>query len=154
MPSLVLDTELGSITLALLPEIAPVTVAHISKNVADGLYNGLCFYRSDFVIQFGTYGSSKASRHPPLPVNESGRGASNLKGTLAVAHHDKPDCGSTELFINIVDSPHLDTAYGGYAVAAKVGAEDQKSWATISAVAAAIKDQGRKPVIKVASIVQ
>ena len=43
----------GSIALTLRPDAAPATVAHISSLVAAGLYNGCCFYRSDFVIQCG-----------------------------------------------------------------------------------------------------
>jgi cyclophilin family peptidyl-prolyl cis-trans isomerase len=142
---LIFSTELGQITLALLPTAAPITVAHVVRNVADGLYNACTFYRSDFVIQCGVYSTAKASRHPPLAVNESGV-RSNLRGTMSVAHHDVPDCGSTEIFINLVDSPHLDKAYGGYCVFAAVAAEDAASWACIAKIAEAVK-AGRKPVI-------
>ena len=151
MAALTLRTELGSITLALLPAIAPTTVAHVVRHVAEGLYTGLCFYRSDFVVQFGTFGSAKTSSHAPLAVNESGRGKSNTRGTLAVAHHDVPDCGSTELFINLGDNRHLDQAYGGYCVLAEVAAADAASWATIAAIAAAVK-AGSKPKILAAEV--
>ena len=150
--ALILTTELGSIRLALKPEVAPVTVAHITRHVKEGLYHDTTFYRSDFVIQCGTWGTAKASSHPPLAVNESGRGASNVRGTAAIAHHDRPNCGSTEMFLNLVDNSHLDSAYGGYAVFAAVGAEDAASWATVSAIAAAVK-QGRKPRITKAEVV-
>ena len=66
----------GNITLKLRPDAAPKTVAHISKLVGDGLYNGCCFYRSDFVIQCGLHG--RANKQPPfgnLPVNETKSGA-------------------------------------------------------------------------------
>ncbi len=140
---LIFNTELGKVTLELLPAIAPVTVAHVVRHVAEGLYDSLQFYRSDFVIQCGTYGSAKASRHPPLAINESGRGRSNLKGTMSVAHHDVPDNGSTEIFINLQDSPHLDKAFGGYAVFAAVAADDAASWAAIASIAAAVKAGGK-----------
>jgi cyclophilin family peptidyl-prolyl cis-trans isomerase len=143
MARLVLNTELGRIALELLPAVAPVTVAHVSRHVSEGLYDTLQFYRSDFVIQCGTYGSAKTSKHPPLAVNESGRGRSNLRGTMAVAHHDVPDCGSTEIFINLQDSPHLDKAYGGYCVFAAVAASDAESWAVISRIAESVKAGGK-----------
>ncbi len=152
MTSLVLRTQLGDIALALRADVAPVTVAHVVRHVTEGLYDSLSFYRSDFVIQCGVFGSAKASRHAPLAVNESGRGASNARGTMAVAHHDVPDNGSTEIFINLSDNAHLDRAYGGYAVFAAVRADDAASWKTIAAVAAAVK-AGSKPVIVKAEVV-
>ena len=146
MAHVVISTELGVIFLALKPDTAPVTVAHVARHVKEGLYHDTTFYRSDFVVQFGMHGTAKASSHPPLAVNESGRGASNVRGSAAIAHHDKPDCGSTEIFINLSDNTHLDAAYGGYAVFTAVAADDAASWATVSAIAAAVK-QGRKPRI-------
>ena len=148
---LIFHTQLGAIALQLLPAEAPVTVAHVARHVREGLYDGTCFYRSDFVIQCGTFGSAKASAHAPLAVNESSRGRSNGRGTLAVAHHDVPDCGSTELFINLGDNGHLDRAYGGYCVLAAVADSDAASWATISAIAAAVK-AGSKPRIVSAEV--
>lgn len=147
MSSLLIKTECGPITLTLRPDVAPVTVAHILRHISEKLYDGVTFYRSDFVIQMGLYGTPRASSHPPLQVNESGRGASNKRGTLAVAHHDKPDNGSTELFINLQDNSHLDTAYGGYCVWANVKEGDAESWKTVDAIAAAVKG-GKKVVVQ------
>ena len=148
---LVLTTDLGNISLTLRPDVAPVTVAHVARHVKEGLYHDTSFYRSDFVVQCGMHGTAKASSHPPLSVNESGRGASNVRGSAAIAHHDKPDCGSTEIFINLSDNTHLDAAYGGYAVFAAVAADDAASWATVNAIATAVK-QGRKPRIVKAEV--
>lgn len=148
MTSLIISTELGDIKASLLPEVAPVTVSHILRHVQEALYDGTAFYRSDFVIQFGLHGSGKTTAYPPLAVNESGRGYSNKRGTLAVAHHDKPDNGSTELFINLENNLHLDTAYGGYAVWAEVREGDVESWKTIAAIALKVK-AGKVGVVRV-----
>ena len=40
------------------------------------------------------------------------------------------------------ENPHLDTAYGGYCVFAQVQEGDAASYATVDAIAAAIKGQG------------
>lgn len=143
--TLVLTTALGKISLRLRPDAAPVTVEHISKLARAGTFNGGCFYRSDFVIQCGLHGSAIKSPLPDLSVNESGK-ISNRRGTASVAHWDVPDCGNSEWFINLQDSPHLDAAYGGYCVFAEVAADDPASWATIAAIAKAVP-AGQKPVI-------
>ncbi|CAB9501538.1 cis-trans isomerase [Seminavis robusta] len=142
MPSsLVLRTDLGEITLRLLPESAPQTVAYVSKLVDSKIYNGTSFYRSDFVIQFGLH--PKKNPHGDMTVNETTYNGvvSNARGTAALAHFDVPDCGSSEVFINLSDNPHLDAAYGGFCVFARVE-NDPASFATVDAIAAAVKQQG------------
>lgn len=105
-----LTTELGVINLALRPDIAPLTVAHLTKLISHNLFDGTSFYRSDFVIQCGLHGSGKANPFPALSVNESGK-VSNTRGTASVAHWDVPDCGNSEFFINLSNNAHLDAAY-------------------------------------------
>ena len=148
MSRIVIHSECGIIMGELRHDVAPVTVSHILRHFRENLYEGTSFYRSDFVIQFGLFGSGKTSSYPPLNVNESGRGASNKRGTFAVAHHDKPDCGSTELFINLEANSHLDSAYGGYAVWAAVNDSDNESWKTIMEIAARVKSGGKVRVLR------
>ena len=57
---------------------------------------------------------------------------------MAVAHWDVPDCGSSEYFISLGDNKHLDSAYGGYCVFARVKLDDAVSWKTIDKIAEAI----------------
>ena len=96
-----------------------MTAAHIEKLVGDKLYDGCCFYRSDFVIQCGLQtatGNAIENPYPDLQVNETAlrTKVSNARGTCAVAHWDVPDCGNSEWFINLQPNPHLDEAYGAY----------------------------------------
>ena len=146
----------GTITLKLRADAAPKTAAHIAKLVSDGLYNGCCFYRSDFVIQCGLQtaaGQKVNNPHPDLPVNETAQAprVSNTRGTCAVAHWDVPDCGNSEWFINLKANAHLDEAYGGYCVFAEVA--DDASFATVDKIAAAIAQGGQKPNIDSISLV-
>ena len=156
MSRLVLTTPLGEVALALLREAAPATAAHVARLAASGAYDGgaASFYRSDFVIQFGLHGSGKQSAFGPLAVNESGLASrvSNLRGTAAVAHWDVPDCGDSEAFINLQDNSHLDAAYGGYCVFARVREDDAASWKTVAAIADAVKKGGKVPVTKAAVV--
>ena len=147
MPAMEIATELGTILLRMHDDVAPTTAAHIAKLAAQGVYEGACFYRSDFVIQMGAQrpdGSAIPNANAALAVNESQRGLSNTRGTAAVAHWDVPDCGNSEFFINLQDNAHLDSAYGGYAVFASVALDDSASWATMGAIRDAVL-QGARP---------
>ena len=140
---LVIDTALGTITLQLLPESAPKTVSHITDIANSKLYDGTTFYRSDFVVQFGLHGTGRTSGS--LSVNETGSTGtviSNTRGTASVAHFDVPDCGGSELFINLGDNAHLDSAYGGYCVFARIDPNDVASFRVIDAIAAEVKSKG------------
>jgi cyclophilin family peptidyl-prolyl cis-trans isomerase len=151
MTTLRIKTELGTIDLKLCPDAAPVTVQHIQEAVKLGLYDGCSFYRSDFVIQCGVHGTNRKHPSGDLTINETSRQPriSNTRGTVAVAHFDVPDCGSTEFFINLQANTHLDNVYGGYCVFAQV--ESPQSFAIVDAIAAAIL-QGQKPKIHEMSI--
>merc|ERR1712241_1054369 len=133
--------SLGNIELRLKPNSAPRTVDHIKTLVDDGLYNGCCFYRSDFVIQCGLRkpdGTGVKNPHASLDINETSLNdkLSNKRGTVSVAHWDVPDCGNSEFFINVQDNPHLDSAYGGYCVFAEVANEE--SFQIVDAITAAV----------------
>ena len=112
MSALRVSTTEGEIVLKLLPDLAPQTVAHVVQACRSGAFNPCSFYRSDFALQFGLHGTGREVK-PPLAVNESKSSKSNTRGTVAVAHWDVPDNGSSEYFINLKDNTHLDAAYGG-----------------------------------------
>lgn len=135
-----MHTTEGTIRIRLLPDAAPETVKHILQLVGGGLYNGACFYRSDFVIQCGLHGSSKSNPFPDLQVNETKlhNFVTNGRGTCAVAHWDVPDCGNSEFFINLGSNKHLDAAYGGYCIFAKVEEDDAESFLVIDKIAETI----------------
>jgi len=66
------------------------------------------------------------------------RSISNTRGTVAVAHHDVPDNGNSEFFVNLGVNTHLDEAYGGYCVFALVEEGDEESWGVVDAVAKSV----------------
>lgn len=138
MSHVVIETELGNIRLK-FNEKAPITSEHVKKLCSAGTFSTgeTHFYRSDFVIQFGVHGT-KIHREK-LSANESRVcGMSNTRGTASFAHWDVPDCGDTEIFINLKANSHLDTAYGGFCVFAFVEDGDSASFKTIDAIAAQI----------------
>ena len=152
MSSLLIKTSLGPITLLLRPDAAPQTVAHVKNLVSASLFNNVEFYRSDFVIQMGLYGTNKVNKFPDLPVNESliQPLLSNTRGTVSIAHHDVPDNGNSEMFINLGANTHLDEAYGGYCVFAEVDTSNGISFETVDKIAKEIADHGKN--VKVESV--
>ena len=72
-------------------------------------------------------------------MNESSLSISNLPYTVSVAHHDVPDCGDSEFFVNLEGNVHLDEAYGGYAVFARAEEGDDVTRGLCGEIARRVK---------------
>ena len=110
-PHVEIDTSLGTLTVELWPEKAPLTVDNFLRLVDDGFYVGTVFHRviPNFMIQAGGYDVDLAYRDPPRTVvNESANGAPNVRWTIAMARHSDPDSADSQFFINVADNAHLD----------------------------------------------
>lgn len=129
-PQVLIETNLGNITVELYPDEAPVTVDNFLTYANGGFYDGLLFHRviKDFMIQGGWLfyqdGQFKYYYTNPPIINESDNGLSNLKGTLAMARTAAPDSATAQFFINHADNLFLDRANAadgfGYCVFATV----------------------------------
>jgi cyclophilin family peptidyl-prolyl cis-trans isomerase len=124
-PRVVIKTSEGDITVQLLANKAPATVANFLAYVDSGFYNGTIFHRviPEFMIQGGGFGpdmKEKATREPV--ANESDNGLHNLRGTLAMARTSNPDSATAQFFINQRSNQRLDGANGrpGYTVFGEV----------------------------------
>jgi len=127
-PIVVLETSMGTITLELYPEKAPITVKNFLAYVDEGFYDNLIFHRviPNFMIQGGGMDDKmrekSIGKHAPIK-NESTNGLSNARGTIAMARTDNPDSATCQFFINRVDNgAGLDgnDRKPGYAVFGKV----------------------------------
>jgi cyclophilin family peptidyl-prolyl cis-trans isomerase len=118
-------TSLGSFTIELLPERAPLTVAQFLKYVDQGFYSGTLFHRviPNFVIQGGGFDTTyKLKGAPTKVVNESGNGLTNQRGTVGLARTAEPHGGDSQFYVNLFDNAALDPnqTRWGYAVFGKV----------------------------------
>jgi cyclophilin family peptidyl-prolyl cis-trans isomerase len=118
-------TSLGSFTLELNAERAPLTVAHFLKYVDQGHYTNTIFHRvvANFVIQGGGFDSTyKIVPAPAKVVNESGNGLVNARGSVGMARTQDPHGSDAQFYINLVDNAELDPnkTRWGYAVFGKV----------------------------------
>lgn len=128
MKKVQLETTLGSITLELNDEKAPLTVANFLAYVKNGHYINTIFHRviKGFMIQGGGLTADMNQKIAGAPVkNEAANGLSNARGTIAMARTPIVDSATSQFFINTVDNTFLDhrdnTPNGyGYCVFGKV----------------------------------
>jgi peptidyl-prolyl cis-trans isomerase A (cyclophilin A) len=116
---------LGTITIELLPDKAPLSVANFLQYVREGHYDGTIFHRvmPNFMIQGGglTPDMQEKPQRPPIR-NEARNRLRNSRGTVAMARKDDPGSATSQFFINVRDNHNLDfgIAGAGYAVFGRV----------------------------------
>ena len=123
-----LNTNLGSISLELDAEKAPLTTANFLEYVKSGHYNGTIFHRviDGFMIQGGGFepGMNQKATRPSIK-NEADNGLKNEAYTIAMARTPDPHSASAQFFINVANNDFLNfsspTPQGwGYCVFGKV----------------------------------
>lgn len=115
------DTSMGSFTIRLETQRAPLTVDNFLKYVRAGHYEGTVFHRviRNFVAQGGGYTTAfEAKPTQGALANESGNGLLNRRGTVGMARSEAPHSGNCQFFINLADNPDLNPipTRWGYAV--------------------------------------
>jgi peptidyl-prolyl cis-trans isomerase A (cyclophilin A) len=119
-------TDMGSFTIQLEQDRAPLTVANFLRYVNEGFYSNTLFHRvvGGFVVQGGGHSAADMKPKPTHePVfNESGNGLQNKRGTVGMARSGSPHSGNAQFYINLADNPELDPlpTRWGYAVFGRV----------------------------------
>ena len=108
----VLETEKGTLTFRMFPEVAPRTVARISELADSGFFDGLVFHRvvADFVVQSGDptgTGDGGSGRAIPAEFSQ----LHYIRGSVGMARDDDVNSNDSQFFICITDQPHLDGKY-------------------------------------------
>lgn len=118
----VLDTELGPIEIALLPELAPNHVRSFVALARAGYYDGLVFDRT---VRDEVEGKPEARRELieagcPLGTGEAGYGSigywlkpeftqtSHEEGTVGASHGEQEDTAACKFYINLNRAPFMD----------------------------------------------
>ncbi|PCI39515.1 MAG: peptidyl-prolyl cis-trans isomerase [Elusimicrobia bacterium] len=108
MPTAIMETTKGKLTIELFEKDAPNTVKNFVDLVDKGFYNGLAFHRviPDFMIQGGCpqgTGTGGPGYQIKCEINDN----KHLPGTLSMAHAGR-DTGGSQFFICHVACAHLD----------------------------------------------
>lgn len=114
--------EIGSFTITLYPEYAPITCENFESLVSDGFYDGLTFHRvvDDFMAQGGdpsgdgTGGSDKTIKGE-FAANGVENPLSHKRGVVSMARANDPDSASSQFFICYTDDcTFLDGSYAAF----------------------------------------
>ncbi|MBX3222790.1 MAG: peptidylprolyl isomerase [Labilithrix sp.] len=122
---IVLTTDAGELTVILEPELSPITTTRIASLARSGFYKGVVVHRvvPGFVVQlgdpdgdgFGGSGTSLRCETSPVAFNR-------LDVGMALAGRDT---GSSQFFVTLSRTPHLDGEY------ARIG-RAEGDWASVA----------------------
>jgi cyclophilin family peptidyl-prolyl cis-trans isomerase len=113
----VLETSLGAITIAFMPDKAPAHVRNFLRLAQAGVYDGTSFHRvvRGFVVQAGalnTRGPLNARQQKLVhPVQPEFSDMKHEKGIVSMARGDDPASATTSFFIVTGPAPSLDNKY-------------------------------------------
>lgn len=121
-----LETELGAIEIAMMPENAPESVRNFLNLSATGALDTTTFTRvvKGFVIQGGNlqtsekWGPELAKRMMRRLPDEPGL-VKHVRGIVSMARTDEPNSATTHFFILVGPGPHLDSKFSAFGTVTK-----------------------------------
>lgn len=109
------------IKIELYPSIAPETVQNFVTLVSQGFYDGLIFHRviPGFMVQGGDpdgtgMGGSKQSIRGEFSANGFKNDLNHDRGVISMARTAAPNSASSQFFIVVKASTHLDGQYASF----------------------------------------
>jgi peptidyl-prolyl cis-trans isomerase B (cyclophilin B) len=121
-----LETELGAIEIAMMPEIAPESVRNFLNLAATGALDTTTFSRTvkDFIIQGGNlstsekWGAELARRMQQKIPDEPGI-VKHVRGVVSMARPDESNSATTHFFILVGTGSHLDGKFSAFGTVTK-----------------------------------
>ncbi len=121
-----LETELGAIEIAFMPEAAPEAVRNFLNLSATGALDTTTFSRTvkGFVIQGGNLSTSEkwsaelAKRSTRRLPDEPGI-IKHVRGIVSMARTDEPNAATTHFFILVGPGQHLDGKFSAFGTVTK-----------------------------------
>ena len=119
MSTAVIETNHGTISFRLLPELAPETVRNFETLAKSNFYNGTLFHRviPDFMIQGGDPNTKNNNKNtwgqggPGYNIKAEFNSRSHKRGIVSMARAQDPDSAGSQFFIVTSDSAFLDRQY-------------------------------------------
>jgi peptidylprolyl isomerase len=125
--TIIMTLKGGPVTIALLPEVAPLHAARMKELARAGAYDNVCFHRviDGFMAQTGDVENGNMER--AFNLRRAGTGGSDLpdlpaefsnlphdRGTLGAARSSNPNSANSQFFINFTDNHFLNRQYTVY----------------------------------------
>ena len=124
--TVLMELPAGTVTIELLPDVAPQHVERMKTLARGGAYDGVVFHRviDGFMAQTGDVANGKAA---DLNIRLAGTGGSEMpdlpaefsklphdRGTIGAARSQSPDSANSQFFINFADNHFLNGQYTVY----------------------------------------
>jgi peptidylprolyl isomerase len=125
--TILMELKDGTVTIELLPDVAPLQWARMRELARAGAYDGVVFHRviDGFMAQTGDVANGNFDRDFNLRM--AGTGGSELpdlpaefsnlphdRGTIGAARSSNPDSANSQFFINFKDNHFLNRNYTVY----------------------------------------
>ncbi|MYB30060.1 MAG: peptidylprolyl isomerase [Cenarchaeum sp. SB0663_bin_5] len=119
MSIVVIETNHGTISFRLLPELAPETVRNFESLAKSNFYNNTLFHRviPGFMIQGGDPNTKTNNKRtwgqggPDYTIKAEFNSRSHKRGIVSMARAQDPDSAGSQFFIVTTDSAFLDRQY-------------------------------------------
>lgn len=121
-----LETDVGAIEIAMMPEVAPESVRNFLNLSATGAFDTTTFSRvvKGFVIQGGNLQTSEkwnaalAKRMTRTLPDEPGL-VKHVRGIVSMARTEEPNSATTHFFILVGTGSHLDSKFSAFGTVTK-----------------------------------
>lgn len=125
--TILMELKGGTVTIELLPDVAPKHVARMKELARAGKYDNVCFHRviDGFMAQTGDV--EHGNMEDGFNLRMAGTGGSDLgnvpaefskvphaRGSLGAARSANPDSANSQFFINFKDNDFLNGQYTVY----------------------------------------
>ena len=121
-----LETEVGAIEIAMMPENAPESVRNFLNLSATGAFDTTTFSRivKGFVIQGGNLQTSEKwsaelARRMTRKIPDEPGLVKHVRGIVSMARTDEPNSATTHFFILVGPGPHLDSKFAAFGTVTK-----------------------------------
>lgn len=125
--TILMELKDGTVTIELLPDVAPKHVERMKELVRAGAYDNVCFHRviDGFMAQTGDVANGNMEKD--FNIGRAGTGGSDMpdvpaefskiphaRGSIGAARSANPDSANSQFFINFKDNDFLNGQYTVY----------------------------------------
>ena len=125
--TILLELKDGTVTIELMPDVAPGHCERMKELARSGVYDNVCFHRviDGFMAQTGDVANGNMEKD--FNLGRAGTGGSDMpnlkaefsklphdRGTIGAARSQAPDSANSQFFINFSDNHFLNGQYTVY----------------------------------------